>query len=150
MVKIKLIEQIKFKLQGRAVPVIRAMDVESDGRINTIQLVGNMKKRENSLLSTWDNRGDEVVKGQKLVTVIDEKGNSSRAYIVHGGVTTDIYTTPQRYPDREGVIGAAATMDDLRDAMDINASMRDKMIFLCLGMLLGWVFLAPMMSKVMS
>ena len=150
MVKLKFLEQIKFKIQGRAVPMIRALDVETDGRINTLQLAGMVKKRENSLLSTWDNKASEIENGQRMITVIDEKGNSQMAYIVHEGHTCNIYTEPDKFPDREGIIGTAATMDDLRDAMDLAPSMRDKLVYLGLGLLLGWMILAPILNGIMS
>ncbi len=137
--KIKLIEKIRFKLSGRAVPVIRVSDIEDDGRINTLELVGEIKRRQNSLLETWNAKGDEIRTGQKMITIVDEKGVSVRAFAISKGVTCDLYTTPRKYPDVEDIIGKAATMDDIADSMDLQKSMKYLAMGILFGMPVWWI-----------
>lgn len=137
--RFKLIEKIKFRMQGRAVPVVRVSDIENDGRINTLEFVGEVKRRQNSLLATWDAKGDEIQPGQKMITVINDKGETSRAFVVSKGLTVDIFTTPRKYPDVEDIIGKAATMDDIGDAMDLQKSMKYLMLGVVFGMPLWWI-----------
>ncbi len=149
--KFKLIEQLKFKLSGRSVPVIKVSDVESDGRIRTLQMLGVLKNRPNSLLNTWDEKGYEK-RGNGFITLVDEKGIPIDAYAVsEAGMTVDLYTIPPSdYPNREDVIGHAATMDDIADSMDLGKSMRNIFIGLFIGIALGWLIIGPIINKLLS
>ncbi len=148
MKPIKLLERIKFRMQGRAVPVVRVSDVESDGRINTLEMVGEVKRRKNSLIATWNAEGNEIREGQQMITVIDERGVSSRAYVISKGITTDLYTTPRRYPDVEDIIGKAATMDDIGDAMDLQKSMKYIAIGILFGAPIWWIVISVLQAVI--
>jgi hypothetical protein len=56
------------------------------------------------------------------------------------GRTCDLYAAPYysgKRPDREDVIGKAATMDDIADAMDLGKSMKNLGIGLIIVLLVG-------------
>lgn len=149
--RIKFIEQLKFRLAGRAVPVVRLTDIDSSGIVGTIQLVGDIKIRANSLVNTWDSKGYEIVKDSKKITLIDEKGLTKQAFVISdAGVTTNIYTEPSAFPNREDIVGKAATMDDIADAMDLNKSMKYIVIGMIFGTGIGTFILGPMLTAMLS
>jgi len=145
--KIKFIEQWKFRLMGRAVPVVKCEDIDKEGRIYTIHYLGTVKKRANSLIATWDSKGWEIDKSAGKIAFIDEKGNEQYAYVVtEEGKSTSLYTRPISFPNLEDVIGKAATMDDIADAMDLGKSMRNIVIGLIIGVGIGVVFVSPILG----
>jgi hypothetical protein len=149
--RIKFIERIKFAMSGRSVPVIKVDDVEQDGKIKTIHFLGEVKKRPNSLVVTWDEKGYEIDKGAGLVNLIDDKGIRQPAYVVSTrGITTDIFTRPYAGLNLEDVIGKAATADDIADNMDLGKSMRNLLIGLALGVGIGMFILGPMLQSMMK
>lgn len=149
--RIKFIEQWKFRLAGRAVPVVRLTDIDSSGIVGTIQFAGEHKIRANSIVNTWDSKGYEIVKDSKKITLINEKGISQQAFVVSdAGVTTNIYTEPSAFPNREDVVGRAATMDDIADAMDLNKSIKNMAIGFIIGCGIGALILGPMLTTMMS
>lgn len=149
--KIKYIEQLKFSLTGRSVPVIRVSELDDTGKVGTIHNVGMVKDRANSLVNTWDEKGWEKQKDTRPVALIDPKGNTALAWIVsEDGRTVNLYTQPTAFPRREVVIGHAATMDDIADSMDLGKSMRNLVIGLIIGVMLGWLIIGPMLNTVMS
>ena len=148
--RIKFIEQWKFKLQGRAVPVIKCDDVDEFGQIKTVHIAGDWKIRANSLVNTWDAKGEEICRDSKKITLINEKGISSSAFVVYGGKTINLYTQPQAFPNREDIIGKAATMDDIAEAMDLNKSMKNMVIGLLIGIGLGAFIIGPMLTTMLS
>ena len=127
--RIKFIEQWKFRLAGRAVPTVKAEDITDDGMIGTIHLLGDCRMRANSIINTWDSKGWEITKDSKKITLIDEKGISKTAFVVSdAGISINLYTQPSAFPNREDIVGKAATMDDIADAMDLGKSMRNIII----------------------
>jgi hypothetical protein len=149
--KIKFIEKWKFTIRGRAVPVIRAADITSDGLVQTLHLVGEIQDRPNSLVSTWDGRGYEKSPGVKMITQIDEKGLSKLVYIVsEAGRTINLFTEPWPFPNHEETIGKAATVDDIASALDLGKSMRNLLIGLLIGLAVGTFFLGPMVQAMMK
>jgi hypothetical protein len=149
--RIKFIEQWKFRLFGRAVPVVKAEDITDNGIVCTLHLLGDVKKRANSMISTWDAKGWEIDRYSSKITLIDEKGLSKSAYVVSdGGKTINLYTNPILNPNLEDVIGHAATMDDIADAMDLGKSMRNIVIGMLIGICIGWWFVAPIVSGMMK
>jgi hypothetical protein len=127
--RIKFIEQWKFKLSGRAVPVIKVEDIDSSGRITTLHWLGNCKKRANSIISTWDAKGWEIDPHYGPIRYIDDKGIESLVYIVsESGNTVPLATKINKFPNLEEIIGKAATMDDITEAMDLGKSMRNIII----------------------
>ena len=138
--KIKIIEQLKFKMIGRSIPVINCMDVEETGKIHTLHIVGNCRSRDNSILRTWDGVGWEKSKDTTPIRVIDEKGNESFSVITsESGETVNLYTKPSAYPNRSEIIGRAATMDDIAEAMDLGKSMRNIFIGIIFGAPVWWI-----------
>jgi hypothetical protein len=150
--RLKLIEQLKFKLAGRSVPVVRVSEVDIEsGLIRTLQDVGTCKDRSNSIISTWDEKGWEKEKGTYPITKLDAKGNAEMCWIVsQRGQTCNLYTKPWKGPALEQVLGRAATADDIADAMDLGRSMRNMMIGLIIGVMLGWLIIGPMINTVLS
>lgn len=138
--KIKFIEQWKFRLTGRSVPTMRVSEVEDTGRVGTLMDIGTCKDRPNSIVNTWDEKGWEKLKGTMPITFIDGKGNPEMRWIVSSeGHTVNLYTSPDNYPDREEIIGHAATMDDIADSMDLGKSMRNILIGGILSAPVWWI-----------
>ena len=149
--RIKFIEQWKFRLSGRAVCTVKAEDITSDGVVGTLHLMGDCKMRANSIVNTWDSKGWEIVKDSRKITLIDEKGLSKQAFLVSdAGVTVNLYTEPSAFPNREDIVGKAATMDDIADAMDLNKSIKNLAIGLIIGCGIGALILGPMLTTMMS
>jgi len=149
--RIKFFEQWKFKLMGRAVPVVKCEDIDNEGRIYTLHLLGMVKKRANSLIATWDSKGWEIDKSAGKIALIDEKGTESYAFVVtEEGRTTKLYTKPVAFPNLEEVIGKAATMDDIADSMDLGKSIRNIAIGLFVGIGIGVVFISPILQAMMQ
>lgn len=127
--RIKFIEQWKFKLQGRAVPVMKVEDIDSNGKITTLHFLGNCKRRANSLVSTWDAKGWEIDPRYGPIRYIDDKGIESLIYVVsEAGNTAPLATRINTFPNLEEVLGKGATMDDISEAMDLGKSMKNIMI----------------------
>ena len=174
--KIKFIEQWKFRLTGKSVPVMKALDIELDGRIRTLQDIGSCKDRPNSLIQTWDSKGWEKSKEASQITFIDAKGNPEMRWVVTPqGETVNLYTWQRRIPDEEatlpeaqkkplsawqrvmaiipmleGLIGKSATLDDIEESMDLHKSMKYILIGLIFGVLIGWVLVAPIVNGLMK
>jgi hypothetical protein len=149
--KIKFIEQWKFSLLGRSVPVVKCEDIDKEGRVYTLHLLGRAKRRANSLITTWDSKGWEIDKTAGKIAYIDEKGVEQYAFVVsEEGRTTRLYTKPVTFPNLEDVIGKAATMDDITEAMDLGKSMRNLVIGLLIGAGLGAFILAPILQGIMK
>ena len=150
--RIKTIEKIKFALSGRAVPVVRVADINEKGKVVTLHLMGNLKRRENSLVATWDDKGFEMTKpGEGLVNLIDEKGMPTPAFIVSElGKTVDLFVQPWTGIAWSGVIGRKAGADDIADNMDLGKSIKNLVIGLAIGVLLGTFILGPMLTQMMK
>ena len=150
--RIKTIEKIKFALSGRAVPVVRVADIDEKGKVVTLHFMGNLKRRENSLVATWDDKGFEMTKpGEGLVNFIDEKGIPTPAFIVSElGKTVDLFVQPWSGIAWSGVIGRKAGADDIADNMDLGKSIKNLVIGLVIGALLGTFILGPMLTQMMK
>lgn len=156
--KLKIIEQWKFKLTGKAIPAVHVSDVEPEtGRVRTLRLMGSIKERANSLVDSFDVKGWE--KAGSPINFIDAKGIQTIAYVCgESGRTEDLYIKQRReaggngnlYPNVEGVIGAAATMDDIADSMDLGKSMRNLLIGIVIGIFMGALIIGPMFSTILS
>lgn len=145
--RIKFIERIRFRMMGRAVPVIEAADIDEKGRVRTLIYRGQLKKRDNSLIATWDATGYELKHGQQMITIIDEKGTSNSGYLVsEKGVSTDIWTVPYLGPSVKSILGKYATADDIADNMDLGKSMRNVLIGVLFGAPVWWIVFQVMGS----
>ncbi len=88
----KFIEKLKFKLGGRSVPAIKMEDVDSRGRVGTIHYLGGVKRRANSLITTWDEKGWEIKLGKGQINIILENGINQKGFIVdESGQTVDLF-----------------------------------------------------------
>lgn len=148
---VKFIEQWKYKLMGRAVPVVKLEDIDNEGRVYTIHYLGEGKRRANSIVTPWDQKTWEIDRSAGRISFINEKGIDQPAFLVtEAGQTTRLYTKPVTYTALEDVMGRASTMDDITDAMDLGKSMRNMVIGLLIGMGLGAFILAPIIQGMLS
>jgi hypothetical protein len=127
------IEKWRMKLFGRGVQTFKIEEIDNTGRVLVLRDVGKTKRRANSIIETWDAKGDEI--HSPPVNYITSDSLIQPAYIAHGGSTIDLYITPSKYPNREQIIGKAATLDDISDSMDLNKSVKH--------MVIGGIFSAP-------
>lgn len=145
----KYIEQLKFKVTGVSIFAVHVSDIEkTGGKINTLRIIGECKNRPNSIIETWNTTGWEK-NGQGMINFIDESGLKKFAILVsESGETTNIYTEPRDLPNLERVIGPAATIDDISEAMDMNRSMKYIFIGGFIGTLLGWLIVGPLLNGI--
>ena len=149
---IKFIEKIKFKMSGRSVPVVKCEDVDIVGRVHTLHMLGACKDRPNSVIATWDNKGwEKDPEWGSPITFINEQGIQSLMYVVtEAGVCGPLFTRLGAYPNREDVIGRAATMDDITDAMDLGKSMRNVVIGMVIGAAVWAALIGPVIGAVLK
>ena len=148
----KLIDQIKFKLTGRSVPVLKVSEVdEKTGLIRTLQDIGPCRLDPNRIVNPWDNTGWELDKDSEPVIRMSDKGIKEVCYVVSSrGQTCNIYTQPWKGPALENVIGRTAVLDTIAEILGLTPSMRDKMIFMIVGIFLGWLIVGPLMNTILS
>ena len=149
--RIKMFERFKYKITGRAVPVVKCEDLDEIGRVRTLHLLGRCGKRANSIISPWDTTGWEIDKDEGAIRLIDEKGLESQAFIVsESGKTISIYAEVPAFPNYEKIIGAASMLDDVADSMDLHKSMKHLLIGLVMGCGIGAVFLGPLLQAMLA
>jgi hypothetical protein len=142
----RAIDSLKFRLNGRSVNVLKVSDSNEDGKILTLQTIGKVRLRPNSLVEAWDPKAWEIDPAHPgYITLIDAKGNIENSRVVSSaGRTVDLYISPNftkddKAPDREDVLGRAATMDDIADSMDLGRSMRNMVIGAIVSAPLWWL-----------
>lgn len=132
MIGSKFIEKWKFKLTGKSVPVVKVADIDEEGRINTLMILGDVKDRPNSLVESWNQKAWEKEQGTHMIQVVDQNGRRAFNWIVsEAGRTVDLYVHPyfkNPMPDREDILGKGATMDDIAEAMDLGKSTKNYII----------------------
>jgi hypothetical protein len=149
--RIKMIEQMRYKLSGRAVPVVKLEDIDAEGRVYTLHLLGTAKRRANSIQTPWDQKTWEIGRDAGKISLIDEKGNENLAYLVtEEGRTTKLFTKPVTYHAVEDIMGKASTMDDIAEAMDLGKSPRQLLIGALLGIGIGAFIIGPMITTILS
>ncbi|RPJ50991.1 MAG: hypothetical protein EHJ95_06120 [Methanobacteriota archaeon] len=127
------------------------MDVDEAGMVKSLQLIDSCKDRGNTILCTWNAKLWEKNKEYGPIDVIDDKGLTTKRWIVsESGETAPLFTRMTAFPNRENVLGAKAIMDDASEAMLLRPAMRDKMIFLFVGLGIGTFFLGPIVGAMMS
>jgi len=163
----KLIEKWKYLLTAPKVPVVRFAD-----NCRTIEFLGKVRVCSNHLMDDWNQRGWELTDAKPIRIVVN--GQTEIGYAVHpSGVVVDLVDkvrpampeldllgnpvlidgkTVYKEVDAnfEGVIGKLTCVGMLEDAVGLEPSMKSKMLFLALGLLLGWTVIAPVMSGVLS
>jgi hypothetical protein len=151
--KIKFIESWKFKLRGRVVPVIVAQDISAEGKIGSLFIAGKLGKRDNSLVNAWDEKGYEINRNAMAIPVTDEKGLVSNTFVVSdAGQTINLYTDPRPkdYPNWATLLGKLFMADDIADNMTLGKSMKNIVIGLIIGALVGTFLLGPMVTAMMK
>ena len=148
----KLIDQIKFKLTGRSVPVLKVSEVDQEtGLVRTLQDIGPCRLDANRIVNPWDNTGWEINKDAEQVIRMSDKGIKEVCYVVSSrGQTCNIYTQPWKGPALENVIGRTAVLDTIAEILGLTPSMRDKIIFMIVGIFLGWLIVGPLMNTILS
>lgn len=148
---VKFIEQMKYKLSGRSVPVVKLEDIDIEGRVYTLHLLGTAKRRANSIQTPWDQKVWEIGRDAGKISLIDEKGNEQFAYLVtEEGRTTKLYTKPITFHALEDIMGKASTMDDISESMDLGKSPKNLLIGMIVGIGVGAFFIGPMLTTIMS
>ena len=142
------IDRWMYKLTGKKIPVFQIVDVESDGKIKSLTLA-NWLRRHNSLLETWNVLGCEI-DPEGLLSYTDPSGLTQPAYAEFKGITVPLYVSPRTYPNHEKTIGGAATCDDLAEALDMNKSIKNLVIGMLIGIMLGWLIIGPMFNTILS
>ena len=120
------IEKWRMKLFGRGVQTFKIEEINEQGRVLILRDVGKTKRRSNSIIETWDSKGDEIV--SPAITYITADSVTEPAYIAMGGQTIELYTRLPIYPNLEGIVGVASTLDDLRDSIDLKGSVKNYII----------------------
>lgn len=148
--RIKFIEQWKFKLKGREVPVIVAQDISDDGKIKSLYLQGSLCKRDNSITNTWDEKTYEIDRAAGPIPVLDGKGNPQSTYIVsESGKTINLYTEPRTFANTSAILGRFSMADDIADNMVLGKSMKNLLIGVLIGIGLG-IILSPFITTMLS
>lgn len=148
---INAIERIKFGLFGRSSRVARVSDVDSNGQVHTLHFMGAVKERDNSLVQNFDATGWEKDPEASLINLIDERGVETIGYVVSpGGKTVNLFVEKPTGPNLEKVIGAAATMDDIAENMDLEKSMRKFYLGFAFGMIPGYIILSTIFNAMMT
>jgi hypothetical protein len=150
LILMDFIERWSFKVFGKKIPVFQIVEVAENGWIKSIVLA-KWVRRKNSILQTWNNEGAEIsANAEGIINYTDESGLTQPAYAEYKGRTCNLYVRPRNAPNHEKTIGVGATIDDIAQAMDLNPSMRDKLIFMVIGILAGWLIFGPMINKILS
>lgn len=141
------IEKWKMKLFGRGIQTFSVEEFDEHGRVLVLRNSGKLKRRANSIVETWDAKGSEV--HAQPVNFISDDHITQPAYITQGGETIDLFIRKSTFPNREEIVGKAATMDDIADAMDLGKSVKN----IVLGAILGapvWWFIFQAMGTMLS
>ena len=80
------IEKWRMKLFGRGIQCFKVEEIDKDGRVLVLRDVGMPKRRANSIIETWDAKGDEIsLNGGKPIHFISSDHVAQPAYIAQGG-----------------------------------------------------------------
>jgi hypothetical protein len=143
----RFLDRIKFKLQGRSVPAIKCQDVDVVGRVNSLQMYGAVKDRPNSLLASWNGEVWEKNPENPPINVTLDNGTSMKMWVVgESGTSCSIFTRVPTFPNKEKLQGAVSNMDDFAEALQIKPTMREKVMFMILGILMGVFIVQPMLA----
>jgi hypothetical protein len=126
-----------MKLFGRGVQTFSIEEINIDGKVLTLRDAGAQKRRANSIIETWDAKGSEI--HANPINFISADSVMQPAYVVNGGETIEIYVRKPTYPNREEIVGKAATLDDIADAMDLGKSVKNIFIGGLLSAPVWWI-----------
>jgi hypothetical protein len=157
-----------WRLSGEKVPVVRLSN-----NARTIEFMGYLKKRENSLIEPWKQKGYEirsppieiVINGKKEIgyaadeagiTVTFNRDIKVRPAIEVGSTPEDLFgkapdelLIPQTGEIRlnfDGIIGRCSTLDDIAEGLELGKSWKNTVIGIVIGLVLGWVLTTGMSS----
>jgi hypothetical protein len=137
--RIKFIEQMMFKIRGRSVPVIEALDISDTGRVGALHLIGELGKRDSSIVNTWDEKTYEIDRNARPIPVLDAKGIVTNTYIIsETGKTINLYTEPRDTPNAASILGRFSMADDIADNMVLGKSLKNLVIGIIVGAPLWW------------
>ena len=156
----KSLEKWKFLLTARKVQVVRI----GDG-CQSIEFLGPVRMDSNCLMDDWNQKGWELPPTAKPIRII-QNGHAELGYVVHPkGVVVELKEDVKIHPvdtygteqtDKiinvtyEGTIGKLNSINILEKGIDLEPSMKKCMLFLGLGLLLGWTVISPMMTGLLS
>jgi hypothetical protein len=126
MITMDFIEKWRMKLFGRGIQTFKIEEINENGRVLIIRDVGKTHRRSNSIIETWDSKGDEI--HSPPITYISSDGITQPAFVGMNGQTIELFTRKPTYPNLESVIGKASTLDDIADAMDLGKSVKNYII----------------------
>jgi len=141
----------KSRLIAKTVPAIIVHDAFN------IEVHDGLVKGTNTLFDPWQEKGYEIhadpihiIRGGKTVS-----GYLCSSYGMTAELKEDIHVHPTGLTSDifirwDGSIGAMLQADVIAKATELAASMRDKLIFLGVGLLLGWTVLSPIMGQILS
>ena len=141
----------KDRLFARKVPAIIVHSPEE------IEIREDLVKESNHLKDVWNDKAYEIQTKPKKMVI---NGKQQAGYVCSSyGVTADlkenITVHPTGQPDRtieirwDGVIGKLTSVDVIEKGMDLVGSMKRALMFLGVGLLLGWLVLAPLMGQIL-
>ena len=133
------IEKWRMKLYGRGVQTLKVEEIDETGRVLILRDVGKTKRRANSIIETWDSKGDEII--SPPITYITPDGLIQPAYVAMNGQTIQLFTRRPTYPNLEEIVGKAATLDDIADAMDLGKSVKNIIIGAILSGPIWWILI---------
>jgi hypothetical protein len=144
------IKRWTYKLTGKKIPVFRVADVGSDGLVKSL-ILAQWVDRPNSILETWNVIGAEKSPNHEgMMNYTDTGGLTQPAYAEYKGRTCNLYVQPRNAPNMEKVIGSGAMLDDIAESMDMGRSMRNLLIGVLIGIVVGWTVIGPMMNAILS
>ena len=141
----------KDRVFARKVPAIIVQDSE------TIEIREDLVKESNHLKDVWNDKGYEIQTNPKRMII---NGKQQAGYICSSwGVTADLVEDIRFRPSGateqiikvrwDGVIGKLTSVDVIEKGMDLVGSMKRALMFFGVGLLLGWLILAPLMSQIL-
>ena len=161
-----MVRRFFWRLSGEKVPVVRLAN-----NARTIEFMGYLKKRENSLIEPWKQKGYEIRSppieiinnGKKEIgyaadetgiTVTFNRDIKVRPAIEIGSNPEDLFG---KAPDQllipqsgeikynfDGIIGRCSTLDDISEGLDLGKSWKNTFIGLVVGLVIGWILTTGM------
>ena len=147
-----IIAKWKSRMFAKTVPAIIVHD-----EIN-IEVHDGLVRGTNTLTDPWTERGYEIKTDPVRITRNGktETGFVCVPYGATAGLTVDLKSSATGIDKGtvlirwDGIIGKLLSADVIEKGTSLAASMKDKIIFLVVGMLLGWTVLSPIMGQILK
>jgi len=153
------------KLTAPKVPVVRLAN-----NAKTIEFMGYLRRRENSLIEPFKQLGYEIQSGpieiiangkKELGYAVDEAGITVEfnrnilivpAIPVQGNDPKGLFEVEELMVPKqgyinyhfEGIIGRLATLDDIAEGLDLGKSLKNTVIGFIIGIPVGWILTAAL------